>query len=425
MVVIVDTNLARNENSFSQLLGFRSQLERISAGARLMIPKVVIDEIIAQKHLAFEKEVATLKRSGVLKLAEFSCEILDDLAFDDISNKIRNDKSVDYDLLPLPPADSIFPQLYDWAIAHSAPFDEKSDKGFKDACIVASIEYFIEHHGIDEEIVLCTDDGRMASYFEHRSDVRVENDLNKVLPSPLLPKAVSPVRPMADRDVEGTTVVELAAVDSMIGGLRDSSSFAMTHELIKRLAENSRAITGRQEIEILDIALANDQVAWILKDDDVCDFIKPIFLRHKDELTDSSYGRYIDCFNLPDEREEERGEPFFTSKEKHTFRAFADMAEKNITYKVIDAHIEDDPQSLLKGLDELLDAHRLDDYLTSIKPLASVLIDGYVEVKPGAVPLDVVRGFATMLANSSPRKREAIVTNLVMRLRDIEDEILF
>lgn len=47
MIVIVDTNLARNENSFSQLLGNRNQLESISSRARLLIPKVVVDEIVA------------------------------------------------------------------------------------------------------------------------------------------------------------------------------------------------------------------------------------------------------------------------------------------------------------------------------------------------------------------------------------------
>ena len=53
-VVIVDTNLARNENSFTKLLGNRGQLEAISAKARLAVPEVVIDEIVEQKRSAFQ-----------------------------------------------------------------------------------------------------------------------------------------------------------------------------------------------------------------------------------------------------------------------------------------------------------------------------------------------------------------------------------
>ena len=103
MLVIVDTNLARNENSYEQLLGYRGQLEAVSKSAQLLIPEIVIDEIIAQKRLAFEKEIASLKRSGVLKLTDFSAGELEKLAFDNVESYIRSDKSIDYDVLPLPP----------------------------------------------------------------------------------------------------------------------------------------------------------------------------------------------------------------------------------------------------------------------------------------------------------------------------------
>ena len=53
VIVIVDTNLARNENSYSELLGNRKQLQAIAASNELYIPEVVIDEIVAQKRLSF------------------------------------------------------------------------------------------------------------------------------------------------------------------------------------------------------------------------------------------------------------------------------------------------------------------------------------------------------------------------------------
>ena len=135
MIVIVDTNLARNENSFSRLLGNRSQLEKISATARLIIPEVVIDEIVAQKRLAFQKELALLRRSGVLRLTVSPEKVLESLSFDNVEREIRNDKSIPYTPLPLPPANYVLPKLYEWALSHKAPFEEKSDKGFKVNCV--------------------------------------------------------------------------------------------------------------------------------------------------------------------------------------------------------------------------------------------------------------------------------------------------
>lgn len=239
MIVIVDTNLARNENSFGQLLGYRGQLEKISDTAHLLIPEIVIDEIIAQKRQAFEKEVVSLKRSGVLKLAGFSAEMLETLAFDSIENAIRGDKSIEYDVLSLPPADYAFPSICKWAISHSAPFEEKSDKGFKDACIVASIEYYLDHREGDEGVVLCTDDKRMASYYKGRKDVRVEDDLGKVIPPPPPPPMAPVWVPPAPEVGIQASAADLAEIESLVCELKDSPSFQATHRIVGELSKKA------------------------------------------------------------------------------------------------------------------------------------------------------------------------------------------
>lgn len=53
VIVIVDTNLARNENSYSELLGNRKQLQAIAASNELYIPEVVIDEIVHRNVCLF------------------------------------------------------------------------------------------------------------------------------------------------------------------------------------------------------------------------------------------------------------------------------------------------------------------------------------------------------------------------------------
>lgn len=142
MIVIVDTNLARNENSYSELLGNRKQLQAIAASNELYIPAVVIDEIVTQKRLSFLREQAQINRSGILKLTSFSIDEAESLAFEQVEKKIRNDKSIPFNVLPHAPVEYAFPRIYNWAINHEPPFEERSDKGFKDACIVASIDFF-------------------------------------------------------------------------------------------------------------------------------------------------------------------------------------------------------------------------------------------------------------------------------------------
>lgn len=94
MIVIVDTNLARNENSYSELLGNRKQLQAIAASNELYIPEVVIDEIVAQKRLSFLREQAQINRSGILKLTSFSMKEAESLTFEQVEEEIRSDRSI-------------------------------------------------------------------------------------------------------------------------------------------------------------------------------------------------------------------------------------------------------------------------------------------------------------------------------------------
>ena len=301
---------------------------------------------------------------------------------------------------------------------------KKSDKGFKDACIVASIEHYLESVEIDEEVVLCTDDNRMASYFKGRHDIRVENDLSTAVRAETS-YSIPDNMVLAEEQGPKKTVARPSIIDSLIDDLSNSPSFQTTHKVIKELPDYFQSLSDSQELAILETALANDQVSWILTDEDICDFIKPIFLRHKEELTDKDYRQFVDCFNLADEREDERGEPFFTTTEKQVFRSFANAVEDHVSAKMVDTAIQCEPGVLLPNLNKLLNSYLVDNHLPSIRPLTSVLFDGYVETKPGSIPVSVVSDFARMLAKSSPRKQEAISLNLAAHLRDIEDEIPF
>ena len=287
MIVIVDTNLARNENSYSELLGNRKQLQAIAASNELYIPEVVIDEIVTQKRLSFLREQAQINRSGILKLTSFSIDEAESLAFEQVEKKIRSDKSIPFNVLPQAPVEYAFSRIYNWAINHEPPFEEKSDKGFKDACIVASIDFFLEQSSEEKQVLICTDDKRMAEYFKDRTNITVEEDLKNVIKLNNRPKVKESVETTTNTSDFDTKNAANADVNDLIEELANSLSFAETHSIISKLSSSPHVTTDQQELRILSVALENQQVEWILKDDDVSEYIKPIFLRHKEELIDN------------------------------------------------------------------------------------------------------------------------------------------
>ena len=425
VIVIVDTNLARNENSYSELLGNRKQLQAIAASNELYIPEVVIDEIVARKRLSFLREQAQINRSGILKLTSFSMNEAESLTFEQVEEEIRSDRSIQFKVLPQAPVEYAFSRIYKWAINHEPPFEERSDKGFKDACIVASIDHFIEQCSNETRVIICTDDKRMAEYFKDRNNITVEDDLKNVIKLNNRPKDEEKFEITTDTSDVDTKNAANADVNNLIEALANSLSFAETHSIISKLSSSPHVTTDQQELRILSVALENQQVEWILKDDDVSDYIKPIFLRHKDDLIDSEYTRYLDAFDLPDEREEKCKSPFFTTKEKQAFRNFINEISRHTVYKSHLSTFELDADTIRTRLHNLLESHLLDSSLANVKYLTDILINGAVETKPGPISINTISDFVSLLDNASPRKREAIIANLISHLEDIEDDIPF
>lgn len=274
-------------------------------------------------------------------------------------------------------------------------------------------------------MIICTDDKRMTEYFKDRNNITVEGDLKNVIKLNNRPKDEEEFEITPGTSDVDTKNAANADINDLIEALANSLSFAETHSIISKLSSSPHVTTDQQELRILSVALENQQVEWILKDDDVSDYIKPIFLRHKDDLIDSEYTRYLDAFDLPDEREEERESPFFTTKEKQAFRNFINEVSQHTVYKSHLSTFELDADTIRTRLHNLLESHLLDSSLANVKYLTDILINGAVETKPGSISINTISDFVNLLDNASPRKREAIMANLISHLEDIEDDIPF
>jgi len=71
--------------------------------------------------------------------------------------------------------------------------------------------------------------------------------------------------------------------ESLIGDLAASRSFAQTHTLVSKLS-NYNDFTSEQLNEIVEAAISNNQIYWIIKDPDVYEFFTSIIQGHEDQI---------------------------------------------------------------------------------------------------------------------------------------------
>lgn len=433
MIVIIDTNAAKNDNSLSKLLGNRAQLEKIAKSARLYIPEVVIDEIISQKRGNFRKEADMLSRSSLLReTCSSHIPVFADLSFEQYESILRSDRSIPFETIPLPCPDLIFNKLYTLALNHSAPFEDKSDKGFKDACISLSIDEWIKEKSEllnDEQLYFYTQDRRLASYFDGRDDITVIDSLNK------LNYSTDQVNSrQGESKIEGPietynkTKENNEEIRGLVSSFVNSRSFLETHELIEKLQAVFDEITTEQAVQIFDAVMDNTQVTWILDDDDVASFIRTLFLKYEDDVPDDTYDFIIEKYGLTDHRETKRGHVLITQQDKDVFSSFIAAVNSGIGWLSSGAIVEYNCDVLLRGLNKLLSAHQFDDYLDDADSIMQVILsDGYNHVATTSkkIPIQPIRDFTNLLEKSSPRKREALITNLATKIEDMETDYPF
>lgn len=75
--------------------------------------------------------------------------------------------------------------FFEWsrklALQNKAPFENKSDKGFKDSIIAFTIDEYLNHNpNVRKPVILVSTDGRLGEYFQDRDDVLCLKNLNEL-----------------------------------------------------------------------------------------------------------------------------------------------------------------------------------------------------------------------------------------------------
>ncbi len=320
--VIFDTNIVRNKNC-KFFLGGREELEKFSRLCKIIIPDIVIKEIEKQKNKNIEELHKKLKEnelSGVLNL-----DIPSDIDSSQLIQSLKDNENIDYETIYLTEVADTLSKMKERALSNSPPFEEKSDKGFKDAYIYFTIlEYIKNSKDENKQLFFCsqdkklqeafrkeeitvienyndfkekivekyTDDGgyfiaRVKEYLEGKFNIQeIEIDTKKIK---LLfqNKENSDILELETHDKEEIKTTYLIKVESKeisgaiiqaeltkaVNEFIYSYSFAVTHDAVDQLSEYLPYFSNENINDMLKATENNNQILWIKDDEDVKNFI--------------------------------------------------------------------------------------------------------------------------------------------------------
>lgn len=312
--VIFDTNSIRNEK-LNEFFGSQNKLKAISEYAEIIIPDLVFDEILNQKKKKFNENESNLKSNHLFKLSEFE------------ENKIINiDKKIQelvaninfqFNKIEVENYVECLKFIKSKAISNLSPFEEKSDKGFKDCYIVYTIKEYVDKTGtnnatfivcskdqklknaiieISENIIIADniDDIKSKTIQQYEDDYFIEKlqeelgnknisnsnikglyfntDYNDILEI-VIDKEEYLVH-ISEREILGYELKE--SVEKAIQLFEESPSFAETHNRLIKVNDFFDYLGKIYLEKILNAVIKNSQISYIVEDIDIQQFLSDI-----------------------------------------------------------------------------------------------------------------------------------------------------
>ena len=277
--VFIDTNIINNRAPIGGLFGSRKRLKCFENDVDLILPQIVHDELMEHKRRAFEEEKKKLLDNKLIDQID-ARKAAEELEF--CEPCVLLDEDIIFSVEDVGDYEGFCKWARGLALHNEAPFENASDKGFKDSIVAFTIdEYLIRNPDTNRPVILVSADGRLGEYFQDRNDdvicVKNLDELEKYLKESVPEKNNNENDPPKGNECEKT----------------DIKNTAPTSQLL----EARRLLT-----ELLDILLStlnNDQIMWIARDEDVKAFLEPIFNKYKDSLTIKQYNDFVNRTGWP------------------------------------------------------------------------------------------------------------------------------
>jgi rRNA-processing protein FCF1 len=331
--VVFDTNTIRNAESVADFLGGRSVLERFLKVSEIIIPEIVIEEIKNQKrkHLISKRDSFLSNPFHFLrKIDENETKKFD---IEKWILELADNESLPYSVISLT-RDNVLEDIKKLCLGNLPPFEENSDKGFKDAYIYFTIlEYLNNCEG--KNIFVVTKDDRLKMAFEGNTRVTVVKDFDEFekyidtyfREEYFINRFKEEVSENITADcIEGIWLnteenwtIKLSCDEKIyfvevdfssreiidftdfnfakgIAGLIISGAFRTTHSYIKMIKDYVRYFSDQEIQNLIEAATNNNQIYSIATDEDVKEFFMPIFKAKSQIISDEIKAEFSKYF---------------------------------------------------------------------------------------------------------------------------------
>ena len=328
--IIFDTNIIHNTEANS-FLGGRNELERFLQDADIVIPEIVIQEIKRQKKQKLASNKDKFLSNPLHKILAVSEDTTKDFSAEDYVQKLAEEETIPFEIIDLKNND-VLPQIKDLALNKKPPFEAKdnTDKGFKDALIYFSVLEYLDEIP-NKKVFVCVKDGRLKEAFnKHINIIVVENYeefKQKIIAQFFDDYFIEKVNAeLVEVEIAKEHIIEywqningnqnvlikvedeeyIIEVDSgeIVGSSKSelykpnikylifSSNFETTHNKIEELTPFINYFSDEDILKILNASFSNEQIKWIIEDEDVKEFIGTLY-KAKSELVENDVADFL------------------------------------------------------------------------------------------------------------------------------------
>jgi len=229
---------------------------------------------------------------------ETKAQIDTHLQFDE--DALRNDQSIPYVAIDVQDKARAFDEIRGLAVNHEAPFEvysvelgksktDNTDKGFKDAYIALTINQYVNSLSNGEKVFVLIRDRRFEEYLDKNDRVICVSNFDDFNARYQVPERRSAT-------IQGTARIVpenkgRQEIKGLLTEFRNTPNFTSTHNLVIKLAAAAAAnkLTDDDYMDILVSTAQNNQIGWLLGDEDVRELILPIFKKHGERLNTEQY----------------------------------------------------------------------------------------------------------------------------------------
>jgi len=319
--VIFDTNFIRNTEA-KHFLGGRGELEKFSKVAELVFPDIVIEEIKNQKRKSLEKNKSSFLSNPFHWLRNLDRDDTQNFDVESHISELETNETLEYSVRKLTDY-SVLEQMKELALKKLPPFEagDNTDKGFKDACIYFTTLEYLQSIP-DKMIFVCCKDGRLKEAFEKRPNIIVidsyngfiQNSITRFYDDYFIEKLQTEIHADISKEhivdywvninenrvllievdgekyaveVDSGEIVafeKVAAYSEAVNRLINAGAFATTHSAIEALNPYIHFLSDDEILKILDAVNTNEQIHWVIGDEDVKQFVSTLYDRKKEIL---------------------------------------------------------------------------------------------------------------------------------------------